>query len=179
MGSFDRFYDQPREYVSFESAPIRPNESAPIRPKERVMRLPGATPTADMRRGDGAGLDLVYQAARVIEGLEDRATEIEKTSYQQLQLKERRIEELETELRTAQTLINETRIKLNELDEVARADRARLEAAEKRLSEFETRAKTAEAQARENASALFRIEEAIRTQLLEKRLPINKLTLSA
>ena len=97
MGSFDRFYDQPREYVAFESAPIRP--------KERVMRLPGATPTANMRRGDGAGLDLVYEAAKVMEGLEDRATEIEKTSYQQLHLKERRIEELETELRAAQALI--------------------------------------------------------------------------
>jgi TolA-binding protein len=171
MGSFDRFYDQPREYVAFESAPLRP--------KERVMRLPGESPTVDMRKGDGAGLDLVYQAAKVIEGLEDRATEIEKTSYQQLQLKERRIEELETELRTAQTLINETRIKLKESDEVARADRARLEAAEKRLSEFETRAKTAEAQARENATALFRIEEAIRAQLLAKRLPPNKRALSA
>ena len=171
MGSFDRFYDQPREYIAFESAPIRP--------KERVMRLPGATPTANMRRGDGAGLDLVYEAAKVMEGLEDRATEIEKTSYQQLHLKERRIEELETELRAAQALIDETRIKLKESDEVARADRARLEAAEKRLSEFEMRAKTAEAQARENANALFRIEEAIRGQLLAKRLPPNKLTASA
>jgi chromosome segregation ATPase len=171
MGSFDRFYDQPREYVAFESAPLRP--------KERVMRLPGVSPTADIRRGDGAALDLVDQTAKVIEALEDRATEIEKTSYQQLQLKGRRIEELETELRTAQTLINETRIKLKESDEVARADRARLEAAEKRLSEFETRAKTAEAQARENASALFRIEEAIRAQLLAKRPPPNKLALSA
>ena len=172
MGSFDRFYDQPREYVAFESAPLRP--------KERVTRSQaGESPTADMRKGDGAGLDLVYQAAKVIEALEDRATEIEKTSYQQLQLKEGRIEELETELRTAQALINETRIKLKESDEVARADRARLEAAEKRLSEFETRAKTAEAQARENASALFRIEEAIRAQLLAKRPPPNKLALSA
>ena len=74
-----------------------------------------------MRKRDGAGLDLVYQAAKVIEALEDRATEIEKTSYQQLQLKEGRIEELETELRTAQALINETRIKLKESDEVASA----------------------------------------------------------
>jgi hypothetical protein len=172
MGSFDRFYDQPRENVAFESAPLRP--------KERVTRSQaGESATADMRIGDGAGLDLVYQAAKVIEGLEDRATEIEKTSYQQLQLKERRIEGLETELRTAQTLINETRIKLKESDEVARADRARLEAAEKRLSEFEMRAKTAEALARENANAVLRIEEAIRTQILAKRLPPNKLALSA
>jgi hypothetical protein len=171
MGNVDRFYDQPREYVSFESAPIRP--------KDRVMRLPGATPTAETRGDDTAVLDLVYQAAEVIKGIENRATEIERTSYQQLQLKERRIEELETELRTAQALINETRIKLKESDEVARADRARLEAAEKRLSEFEIRAKTAEAQARENANAVFRIEEAIRTQLLAKRPPPNKLALSA
>ena len=35
MGSFDRFYDQPREYVAFESAPLRP--------KERVMRLAQAS----------------------------------------------------------------------------------------------------------------------------------------
>ena len=74
---------------------------------------------------------------------------------------------------------DETRIKLKDPDEVARADRARLEAAEKRLSEFEMRAKTAEAQARENANALFRIEEAIRGQLLAKQLPPNKLTASA
>jgi hypothetical protein len=171
MGSFDRFYDQRREYVAFESAPLRP--------KERVMQLPGESPTVDMRKGDGAGLDLVYQAAKVIEALEDRVTEIEKISHQQLQLKEGRIEELETELRTAQSLINETRIKLKESDEVARADRALLEAAEKRLSDFEMRAKTSEAQARENANALFRIEEAIRAQLLAKRLPRNKLALSA
>ena len=72
-------------------------------------------------------------------------------------------------------LINETRAKLKESNEVARADRARLEAAEKRLSEFEMRAKTARAQARENANAVFRIEEAIRTQLFAKRLPSNKL----
>jgi hypothetical protein len=132
-----------------------------------------------VRGDDGAALDLVHQAAEVMEGLANRATEIEKTSYQQLHLKERRIEELEAELRTAQVLINETRVKLKESDEVARAGKARLEAAEKRLSEFEMRAKTAEALARENANAVLRIEEAIRTQLLAKRLPSNKLALSA
>ena len=64
-------------------------------------------------------LDLVYQAAKVIEALEDRVTGIEKIWHQQLQLKEGRIQGVETELRTAQALISETRIKLKESDEVA------------------------------------------------------------
>jgi len=179
MGNLDRFYDRRSEYVSFES-------DDPIGPKERVVRLSGPHPTADTRGGNVAGLDLVCQAAELIKGIENQATEAEKTSYQQLQLKQRRIEELETELRTAQLLINEARTKLKEADELARgereaarAERERLEAAERRMCELEMRARTAEAQAKENANAVARIEEAIRTQLLAKRLPSNKLALSA
>ncbi len=170
MGSLDRIYEKRSEYVSFE---LGPTET-----KERGVRLLSSTPTADMRRGNSEVLELVYQAAELIEGIEKKAIEIEKTSYQQLRFKEKRIEELETELRTAQLLINETRAKLKELEEVARAGEARLEAAENKMSELETRAKTAEAQAKEKANAVFRIEEAIRTQILAKRLPANKLASS-
>ena len=131
-----------------------------------------------MRRGNSAALELVYQVAEIIEGVENQAAGIEKTSYQQLQFKQKRIEELETELRTAQLLINETRAKLKELEEVARAGEARLEAAEDKMSELETRANAAEAQAKEKANTVFRIEEAIRTQILAKRLPANKLASS-
>jgi hypothetical protein len=171
MGNLDRLYDEPSEYASFEPHPIRPNE--------RVVRHPNATPTPDVKAGNGAVLDLVFQAAELIKGIENQATEAEKASYQQLQLKQRRIEELETELRTAQVLISEARTKVKEVDEVARAERARLETAERRMCELEMRARTAEAQAKENATAVFRIEEAIRTQLLAKRLPPNKRALSA
>jgi chromosome segregation ATPase len=174
MGYLDRIYDEPSEHVSFEPHPIRPNE--------RVMRLPGATPTADTRGGSGTVLDLVYQAAAVIKGIENQAIEAEKTldqSHQQLQLARKRIEELEAEKRTAELWISEARTKLKESDEAARVERARLEAAERKMCELEMRARKAEAHAKENANAVARIEEAIRTQLLEKRLPINKLTLSA
>jgi hypothetical protein len=163
MGNFERFYEQPSEYASFES-------DHPTKPKERIVRLPGATSTADMRRND-AVLDLVYQAAEMIQGIENHATEAEKTSYQQLQLKQRRIEELEKELRTAQLLISEARTKLKESDAAARDERSRFEAAEERMCELEMRARTAEAQVKENSSALARVEEAIRTQLLVNRLP--------
>jgi hypothetical protein len=170
MGNFDRFYDQLSEHASFESDQTRP--------KERVVRLPSATPTADMR-GNDAVLDLVYQAAEMIQGIENHATEAEKTSYQQLHLKQRRIEELETELRTAQLLVADARTKLKESDAASRDGRSRLEAAERRMCELEMRARVAEAQAKENADAVALIEEAIRTQLLQKRLPPKKLAISA
>jgi hypothetical protein len=170
MGSLDRIYEKRSEYVSFESGPTET--------KERGVRLLSSTQTANMRRGNSAALELVYQVAEIIEGVENQAAEIEKTSYQQLQFKQKCIEELETELRTAQLQISETRAKLKELEEVARAGEARLEAAENRMSELETRAETAEAQTKEKANALFRIEEAIRTQILAKRLPANKLASS-
>ena len=170
MGSLDRIYEKRNEYVSFKSGPTET--------KERGVRLLSSTPSANMRRGNSAALELVYQVAEIIEGVENQAAKIEKTSYQQLQFKQKRIEELETELRTAQLLINETRAKLKELEEVARAGEARLEAAENKMSELETRANAAEAQAKEKANAVFRIEEAIRTQILAKRLPANKLASS-
>jgi chromosome segregation ATPase len=171
MGSLDRIYEQRSEHISFESGPIQT--------KERGARLLSSIRTADVRRGNSAALELVYQVAEIIEGVENQAAEIEKTSHQQLQFKQERIEELETELRTAQLEISETRAKLKELEEVARAGEARLEAAENRMSELETRAETAEAQTKEKANALFRIEEAIRTQILSKRLPANNLASSA
>jgi hypothetical protein len=86
---------------------------------------------------------------------------------------------LEADKRTAELWISDARTKLKESDEAARVERVRLEAAERKMCELEMRARTAEGQAKENANAVARIEEAIRTQLLAKRLPANKLALSA
>jgi membrane protein involved in colicin uptake len=166
MDNLDRVYGEPSEYVSGKPHPIRPHE--------RVVRRFGSTPTADMRAGDGAVIDLIFQASEMIKGIENQAAEAEKRSYQQLQLERRRVEELEVELRNAQHLISEARTKLMETDEFARAERARLEAAERRMAELETRATAAEANAKENATAVVRIEEAIRTQLLAKRQPARR-----
>ena len=72
MGSLDRIYEQRSEHVPFESAPIQT--------KERGARLLSSTRTADVRRGNSAALELVYQVAEIIEGVENQAAEIEKTS---------------------------------------------------------------------------------------------------
>jgi chromosome segregation ATPase len=168
MGTLDRYHDQPDQQTSFKPDPIGS--------KDGVLQF--AIPTADARRYT-AGLELVYQAAEVIKGIESQATEAERLSYQRLQVAQKRIEELEADKRTAELWISDARTKLKDLDETARVERARLEAAERKMCDLEMRAKTAEAQAKENANAVARIEEAIRTQLLAKRLPAIKLALSA
>jgi DNA repair ATPase RecN len=171
MGSLDRIYNQPNEHIFFKS-------DLPVGPKEGIVRFRGATPTVDTR-GYDAVLDLIYQAAEVMKGVENHATEAEKIAYQKLQLAQRRIDELETELRTAQVCIKEARVNLKESEDAARIERSRLESAESKMCELEMRARTAEAQAKENANAVARIEEAIRTQIIAKRLPPNKRALPA
>jgi hypothetical protein len=170
MGSLDRFYNQPSEQIPFRSNPIGP--------KDGIMCFPVASPTADSR-GYGTVLDLVCQAAEVIKGIENQAAETETISSEKLQLLQKRIEDLEAEKRIAELCIREARAKIKQSDEVAKVERARLETAERKMCELEMRARTAEAQAKENSNAVARIEEAIRTQLLAKRLPPNKLALSA
>jgi DNA repair ATPase RecN len=98
---------------------------------------------------------------------------------EKLQRADTRIEELQTELRSAQVCIRDASVKLQEFEEITRVERSRLEAAERKICELEMRARTAEARAKERSNILAQIDEAIRTQILEKRLPQNKLTLSA
>ena len=176
MGNLDRFYDLPSEH---------PFKADPIEPSEGILRF-RSTPLSTATKGCGAALDLVYQAAEVIKGIESHANEAEKhargvadNAIRKLQLAEKRIEELETELQSAQACISEARVKIKESDEAAKVDKSRLEAAERKMCQIEMRARTAEGQARENANAVARIEEAIRTQILAKRLPLNELTSGA
>jgi len=173
MGKLDRFFDLPSEY---------PLNTDPIEPSEGVLRFP-ITPPSTLTRRCSAALDLVHQAADVIKGIEDHANETVKyaldvadKAIQKLQLAEKRIEELETDLQAAQACISEARVKIKESDEATKVERLRVEATERKMCQIEMRARTAEAQARENANAMTRIEEAIRTQILAKRLPLNKPT---
>jgi chromosome segregation ATPase len=147
-------------------------KALPIEPSERLRRFPGAPPPVRTTSGCGAALDLVYQAAEVIEGIENQANEAENVvdeAFQKLRLAEERIEELEKELQSAQSCISEARIKIKESEEATKVERSRLEAAEAKMYQIEMRARTAEAQATEKANAVSRIEEAIRTEILAKR----------
>jgi chromosome segregation ATPase len=170
MGSLDRFYERPTE-----PSPSRHDESES---HEGVLRFRNSSAVEATRDGCTA-IDLVSQAAEVIKNIEDRASAEQEALCQKLELAQRRIEELEADLRSAQRCISEARTKLKESEEISRTDRSRLEAAEKKMCELEMRARTAEAHAKDNSSTLARIEETIRTQILAKRLPANKLAVSA
>ena len=173
MGSLDRYYSQ------FDDEDTRMGEHSEGERNEGVLPFRTGSSAAAPTKGSSAALSLVYQAAEVIKDLESQASNAERTSHQRLQIAQKRIEELETELKSAQVCINEARVKLKESNELARAEKSRLDDAEKRMCELEMRARTAEAQARENANSVTRIEEAIRTQILSRRLPPNKMTLTA
>jgi hypothetical protein len=189
MGNLDRYYDLPTERPfsadpddrSFKADPgERPFKADQAESSEGVFHFPGTRPSATSR-GCIAALELVSQAAEVIKGIENHASESEKhvrsiadKALQKLQLAESRIEELETELQSAQACIREARVKIKESADSANFERSRLEAAERKMCQIEMRARTAEAQAKENANTVGRIEEAIRVQILEKRLPLNK-----
>jgi chromosome segregation ATPase len=145
---------------------------------EEVLRFRNSIAVGVTRDGCTA-IDLVSQAAEVIKNIEDRASAQQELLCQKLELAQKRIEELEADLRSAQRCISEARTKLKESEETSRIDRSRLEVAEKKMCELEMRARTAETHAKDNSTTLARIEEAIRTQILAKRLPANKLALSA
>lgn len=169
MGHPERFYDRSAERA------YRPTDE--IDSDGGIVRFRNSVPTA-ATKGGSAAVDLVYQAIEVIKHIEDRASAEEDMLCKKLELAEKRIEDLEGELQSAQQFIGEARAKLKEYEDTSRFDQSRLEAAEKRMCELEMRARTAEGQAKDNSNTLVRIEEAIRTQILAKRLPANKLASS-
>jgi DNA repair exonuclease SbcCD ATPase subunit len=154
----DRFYNQRPRLTSF---------------KTRAMEAAPAMATTSC----GLALDLVYQVAEVIKEIEHRASATE-SDLKSLELAQRRIEELEIDLQSAQLGIGEARVKLKESEEAARTERLHLETAERRICELEMRVRIAESEANEHSTAVAQITEAIRTQILESRTPSKKLKLS-
>ena len=142
--------------------------SGSVDPTETALHLPEPPAHAVDDQGKAA-LDLVYRAADVIRGIEDRATAVEararslvEDAVEQLQLANNRIQSMEAERRAAEGRIQEAETA------VKRAE-ARLVMAEGQLSQTEMRARMAETRASEAEKTLIRIEGAIRTQLLGKR----------
>jgi len=124
-----------------------------------------------LERDSGAtALDLVYQAAEVFTGMEDRARETEararslcQSAVDRLHLAEQRIDAAE---RARRDIIHSTGEKLQDASRALKQAQMRIEAAEQRAAAAETRALVAEAQAQEARRVLTQVEEAIRSRLL-------------
>ncbi|MBR0800845.1 hypothetical protein JQ615_36335 [Bradyrhizobium jicamae] len=97
-------------------------------------------------------LELVYQAAELFRGIEDRV----------------RVSELRAEAaeRARLDIINATERKLLDASEALEEAHKRIEAQQDRLAAFEFRAETAEAEARDARRTLELVDDAIRRRLL-------------
>jgi hypothetical protein len=115
-------------------------------------------------------LDLVYQAADVFRGMEERARETEaraqslcKSASEKIRFAEMRAEAAE---RAQRELIIDAESKLQDASRALDQAQSRIAAAEDRLTAVEFCAQAAEAEAREAKQALALVEEAIRRRLL-------------
>ena len=134
---------------------------------EQVVHFRRNRPPADTTAV--TAIDLVYQAAEVLQSIEDRSAAAEARAHalarqaaEQLQLAETRMRALESTQREAEAKANEAHARADEAEQIVRATESRLSAAEQRARNAEVRAIEAE-------KILIRVEDAIRNQLLAKR----------
>jgi chromosome segregation ATPase len=133
---------------------------------EKVLKF--ARPSAP--EYGATALNLVYQAAEVIGGIEDRARETEaraqslcRSAAERLTNAEQRIDSCEREKRE---LLTATECRLQDAARALKQAHSRIADAEDQLTALEFRAQAAEADAREARQALSLVEEAIRRRLL-------------
>jgi hypothetical protein len=132
-----------------------------------------------------AALDVVYQAAELIQDVNNyaverhaRAESLARQAIEKLKIAHDCVQSAESGRRAAEAEIKEfsdrvekeLSVRLQEVEKVVEQTASRIAATEAQLSAAEQRAITAEVRATEAENALRRIEEAIRTQILEKRL---------
>ncbi len=149
-----------------------------------ALRAPGegngnivSFPQASECDHGAAVLDLVYRAAEVSTGMEDRAREIEasarsmcQTAVDKLMLAERRIAEAE---RARRDVVHDAGAKLQEASWALQQAQSRIDAAERQIAAAEARAQAAEAQAIESRKLLARVETAIRSRFLGGSLELD------
>lgn len=130
--------------------------------------------------------DLVYQAAEVIQGIEDyavefaaRGRELSRRAAEQLHSAEAKIRAFESSQRATDAAIKEAEARALEAEQLARAAQAQLSTMAERLSSADQRVRNAEARAVEAEKALIRVADAIRNQLLANQQTSSKGRLAA
>ncbi len=130
--------------------------------------------------------DLVYQAAEVIQGIEDYAVEfaargrdLSRRAAEQLHSAEAKIREFEASQRASDVAIKEAEARAQEAEQLARAAQGQLASMVERLSSADQRIRNAEARAVEAEKALIRVADAIRNQLLANQQTSTKGRLAA
>lgn len=132
---------------------------------DNVLKFP-----APERDSGAAALELIYQAADLFAGIEDRARDTEAraralcaSAIERLRLAEQRVEAADSARRE---VIQDTGRKLQDVSRTLKLAQQRIDAAEARAQAAESRALAAEAAAQDARRALARVEAAIRSRLL-------------
>jgi len=139
---------------------------------KKLLRFSDPFPPVEATRGEGI-LDLVSQAADLVRDLEARANDnakyaqtLAERAAQKLRAAEERIQQLESEQRTAQDKIDEALILAAKAAEALNLEQAHARAAEEKVRQLELYVRNAEARASGSEDAVAQVEDAIRTQLL-------------
>jgi hypothetical protein len=115
-------------------------------------------------------LSLVYQAAEVINSIEDHARETEARAQKMCEIAGERLQHAEKRIETAERLrreiIADAGCKLQDASRSLTRAELLITAAEDKATAAEVRAQIAEAEAREAKQALALVEDAIRRRLL-------------
>jgi protein subunit release factor A len=142
------------------------NSRASVGGEEEILSFP--SPIAPDK--GATALDLVYQAADVLRGMEKYARDTEAraqslctSALERLQLAEMRAEAAE---RAQSELVVTAERKLQQACRALEQARSFIKAQEDKLTAVELRAEVAEAEARQAKEALALVEEAIRKRLL-------------
>ncbi len=131
------------------------------------------------RSGEGescTAMDLVGQAAQVLQSIEDHAAEttaraqnLVRHAAEKIQLSEQRISELQAAQNAAEAALQEANARADEAERTSRAAETQIAELEARVAAAEQRARNAETRMMQAEQSLVRIEDAIRTQLLNGR----------
>jgi hypothetical protein len=120
--------------------------------------------------GAAIALDLVYQAAEVFRGMDERARETEVRAQSLCRAAAEKVRTAETRAEEAEQAHRELFVsadhKLQDASRALELAQARTNAQEDRLAALEFKIQAAEAEAREAKKALALVEEAIRKRLL-------------
>jgi hypothetical protein len=128
--------------------------------------------------GGVMAIDLVNQAAEMVQSIEDHAAEtaaraqgLAQKASEQLEFANSRIRVLEAAQIAAEDRCNASDARTAEAEQMIRQSRAEIAALEERLSAADHRARNAEARVIEAEKVLKRVEDSIRNKLLSKRQP--------
>ena len=143
-----------------------PGDMPQQRCPDNILRFPASSP----RESGTLAIDLIYQAADMFAGIEQRARDIEANARSMCQSAVDKLIDAERRVQVAERgrrdVIQDVDRRLQEVSRALADAHARVEAAEARAAAAEIRARSAEAETQNTRRILNHVERAIRDRLL-------------